>query len=91
MANKLESMEAQIIIQELKNFQSPKHEVFNKVINVSSNPILKNMDFKNIVYHAKSVFANEDVIIYTSEGGYAIITSKADSSAKIIAQDFGLK
>lgn len=91
MASKLESVEAQIIIQELQNFKSPKHEVFAKVIDVSSSPILKNLDFKNIVYHAKSVFANEDIIIYTSEGGYAIITSKADSSAKIIAQDFGLK
>jgi len=91
MASKLESVEAQIIVQELQNFKSPKHEVFAKVINVSSSPILKNMDFKNIVFHAKSVFPKEDVIIYTFEGGYAIITSKADSSAKIIAQDFGLK
>lgn len=91
MKSKLESMEAQIIIQELKNFQSLKHEVFDKVINTSTNSILKNMDFKNIVYHAKSVFADKDIMIYTSEGGYAILTSKADSSAKIIAQDFGLK
>jgi len=67
MASKLESVEAQIIIQELQNFQSSKHEVFAKVINVSSSPILANMDFKNIVYHAKSVFAKEDSIIYTSE------------------------
>jgi hypothetical protein len=91
MKSKLEGMEAQIIIQELQNFKSPKHEVFGKVINISSNPVLKSIDFKNIVFHAKSVFPKEDVIIFTSEGSYAIVTSKADSSAKIIAQDFGLK
>ena len=91
MASKLESVEAQIIVQELQNFKSPKHAVFDKVINISASPILKNIDFKNIIFHTKSVFAKEDVIVYTTEGSYAIITSKADSSAKIIAQDFGLK
>lgn len=91
MKSKLESMEAQIIIHELQNFQSPKHEVFDTVINISWNSILKNLDFKNIVYHTKSIFAKQDAIVYTWEGSYAIITTKADSSAKIIAQDFWLK
>ncbi|MBU0626401.1 hypothetical protein KKG31_03190 [Patescibacteria group bacterium] len=87
----MEGMEVQTITQELQNIKSSKHEVFDKVIDISTNPILKNIDFKNIVIQAKSYFAKEDVMIYTNEGNYAIITPKADSSATIIAQDFGLK
>ena len=67
MKSSLEGMEAQVIIQELQNIKSSKHEVFDKVINVSINPILKNIDFKNIVLQAKLCFAKEDVMVYTKE------------------------
>ncbi|HRX64303.1 MAG TPA: hypothetical protein P5060_04335 [Candidatus Absconditabacterales bacterium] len=66
-------------------------EIFDKIINVSQENSLKDLSFKDIIFQAKGLFQDTNVVIYNNEGGFAIITSKSDSSAKTIAIDLGLK
>lgn len=91
MKEKIESMQTKVIAHALKDAKTKKNQIFDKILNVSYDPILKDQDFKNIVFLAKEVFTDEDVLLYTQEGNYAILTPTEDSSAKEIAKDLWLK
>lgn len=91
MLSKFESINTKLIIDNLKSGDYSSHEIFDKIINVSKNPILKDLEFKDIVFQAKWIFVDLNILIFNQEWWFAIVTSKEDSSAKIIAQDLWLK
>jgi hypothetical protein len=65
--------------------------VFDKIINVSQNDVLKDLEFKNIIFQAKWVFEDSIILILNNEWWFALINSKENSSAKDIAQNLWLK
>ncbi|HKL44370.1 MAG TPA: hypothetical protein VJ892_03765 [Candidatus Absconditabacterales bacterium] len=91
MESKFESINTKLIIENLKSVESKSNKIFDKIINVSEIDSLKDISFKDVVFQAKGLFQNIDLIIYNNEGGFAIITSKSDSSAKTIAKDLDLR
>ncbi len=91
MESKFESINTKLIIENLKSTNAKSNEIFDKIINVSQEDSLKELSFKDIIFQAKWLFQNIDVIIYNNEWWFAIITPKSDSSAKTIAQDLGLR
>lgn len=91
MNSRFESINTKLIIDTLKSWNYPSNEIFDKIINISNNSILKDLQFKDIVFQAKWTFLDLDIIIFNNDWWFAIITSKQDSSAKIITQDLWLK
>ncbi len=91
MNSRFESINTKLIIDTLKSWDYPSNDIFDKIINVSNNSILKDLEFKDIVFQAKWIFSDLDIIVFNNDWWFAIITSKPDSSAKIIAQNLWLK
>ncbi len=91
MESKFLSINTKLIVENLKSAESKSNEVFDKIINVSDVASLKDLSFKDIIFQAKWLFQDIDVVIFNQEGGFAIMTPKSDSSAKIIAQDLWLQ
>ncbi len=48
------------------------------------------LNFKNVVFQAKSIFKGQNVLIYTKEWGFALLADKW-VSAKLLADKLGLK
>lgn len=91
LLSKFQSINTKLIIENLKSWNYPSNEIFDKIINVSQSSVLKDLELKDIIFQAKWNFVDLNVIIFNQEWWFAIITSKADSSAKIITQDLWLK
>lgn len=89
MNSKFESINTKMIIDCLKNWEYKSNETFDKIINVSENPILKDLSFKDITFNCKSVFEWLDIVVFNNEWWYAIITSK--KSAKDIANQLWIR
>jgi hypothetical protein len=52
MQSKIESLEAQMIINTLKNIKPTSDKNFDKIIKLDSD-----LEFKNIAFHTKSIFS----------------------------------
>ena len=91
MLSRFESINTKLIIDSLRSWDYSSNDVFDKIINVSNNSILKDLEFKDIVFQAKWIFSDLNIIIFNNDWWFAIITSKTDSSAKTIAQELWLK
>jgi alanyl-tRNA synthetase len=79
-----ESMEAKIIISTLKNIESKNLDWFDKVLEIS-----KELNFKNVSFHAKWLFENQNILIYNNEWNFIILSNWA--SAKELANKIWLK
>lgn len=94
MQSKIESLETKMIINELTNPVSsfikggswkPKDSKwFDRIIQINAD-----LEFKNVVFQAKSLFADQNILIYNSEWSFAIITHWI--SAKDLVTKFWLK
>lgn len=91
LESQFKSIKTKLIIENLKSADSKSNEIFDKIINVSQNPVLKDLSFKDIIFQSKWIFKDFDIAIYNQDWWFAILTPKLDSSAKIIAQDLWLK
>ena len=89
MNSKFESINTKMIIDCLKNWEYKSNNTFDKIINVSENPILKDLSFKDITFNCKSVFEWLDIVVFNNDWWYAIITSK--KSAKDIANQLWIR
>lgn len=85
MKSTIESLETKTIRQllEWNDFSSWKD--LDKVFLVPSE-----LNFKNIVFQAKSLFQNQNILIYTSEWWFVLLTKEWDS-AKEFATRLGIK
>lgn len=85
MKMKVESLETNMIknILQSKNFTSDK--TFEKIFNISSD-----LNFKNVTFHAKGLFPDATILLYTKEWNFLIL-AKQWSSAKKIAEWLGVK
>ncbi len=91
LESQFESIKTKLIIENLKSAEFKSNEIFDKIINISENPALKDLSFKDIIFQSKGIFTDINIVVYNQDGGFAIMTPKSDSSAKIIAQDLWLK
>ncbi|OQB41948.1 MAG: hypothetical protein BWY04_00561 [candidate division CPR1 bacterium ADurb.Bin160] len=53
MNSKFESINTKLIVDTLRSSEFPSDKVFDKIINVSQNDVLKDLEFKNIIFQAK--------------------------------------
>lgn len=85
MKSTIESLETKTIRQllEWNDFSSWKD--LDKVFLISSE-----LNFKNVVFQAKSLFENQNILIYTSEWWFVLLT-KEWASAKEFATRLGIK
>ncbi len=91
LESQFESIKTKLIIENLKSADTKSNEIFDKIINVSKNSVLKDLSFKDIIFQSKGIFTDINIVIYNQDGWFAILTPKSDSSAKTIAQDLWLK
>lgn len=91
MHYRFESINTKLIIDTLKSWNYPSNDIFDKIINVSNNSILKDLEFKDIIFQTKWVFVDLNIIVFNNDWWFAIISSKSGMSAKIMAQDLWLK
>lgn len=91
MLSRFESINTKTIIDSLQNWDYPSNDDFDSIINVSSHSILKNLDFKDIVFQAKWLFQNKTLVVFNQEGWFALISTKEGASAKVIAQKLWLR
>jgi|BioPla2DNA2_1021312.scaffolds.fasta_scaffold04703_6 alanyl-tRNA synthetase len=91
MNSKFESINTKLIVDTLRSGEFPSDKGFDKIINVSQNDVLKDLEFKNIIFQAKWVFEGSIILILNNEWWFALINSKENSSAKDIAQNLWLK
>jgi len=85
LKSNLESQEVQKITHALHTANIKSDKNFDKIIKVSSD-----LNFKNIAYHAKSLFIeDEKVLIYNEDGNFLIITGS--TSAKNLMTEIWLK
>jgi hypothetical protein len=85
MKSNIEVLEKNVIISLLQSNNFTSNTVFEKIFSISSD-----LNFKNLSFHAKSLFPDTTILIYTKEGAFLILAKKG-SSAKKIAEDFGIK
>jgi alanyl-tRNA synthetase len=86
LQSKIESLESKMIINELTNdslLRGDKGglENFDKII-----PINSDFEFKNVVFQAKSLFPNQNILVYTDEWNFLILShsiSAKDLSTKL--------
>lgn len=85
MKSTLEWLESKMIIQALqsKDFTSDKH--FEKILHLPSD-----LNFKNVSFHAKGLFTDNNVLIYNDDGGFLLLTKKW-TSAKKLAEELWIK
>ncbi len=81
----LESLEAKVIIQALQSNDFTSDQYFEKIIKLSSD-----LNFKNVSFHAKGLFPDNNVLIYNTDGGFLLLTKKW-TSAKKLAEELGIK
>ncbi len=91
MNSKFESINTKLIVDTLRSGEFPSDKGFDKIINVSQNDVLKDLEFKNIIFQAKWVFEDSIILILNNEWWFALINSKENSSAKDIAQNLWFK
>gem|GEM_PF-1824006 len=53
MSSKFESINTKLIVDTLRSGEFPSDKGFDKIINVSQNDVLKDLEFKNIIFQAK--------------------------------------
>jgi hypothetical protein len=53
MNSKFESINTKLIVDTLRSGEFPSDKGFDKIINVSQNDVLKDLEFKNIIFQAK--------------------------------------
>lgn len=85
MAASLESLVSVLLTNILTNAPAKKDKDFDKIINIPLN-----INFKNVLTSAKTLFDKQNVLIYNDEGNFLLMT-KTWSSAKAIATKLGLK
>ncbi len=85
MKSMLESLQSKMIVQALQSKDARSDKNFQKIIHISSD-----LNFKNVLAATKWLFNDMNVIVFNNEGNFLLIT-KAWTSAKILAQDIGLK
>lgn len=69
MQSKIESLETQMIINTLKNIQSKSDQNFDKIIKLNAD-----LEFKNISFHAKSIFSTWNILIYNDQWNFLILS-----------------
>ncbi len=84
MKNNLEILETSMIKQLLQWSDFASHKDLDKVFLVPLG-----LNFKNVVFQAKWMFADQNILIYNKEGNFVLIT-KAWSSAKALAGNLGI-
>lgn len=84
MQSKIESLESHMIINLLKNSESKSDSNFHKIIK-----ILSEFEFKNIVFHTKSLFPDQNILVYNQDWSFVILTNW--KSAKELASNLWLK
>ncbi|MFZ2151291.1 MAG: hypothetical protein WAZ12_01655 [Candidatus Absconditicoccaceae bacterium] len=84
MQSKIESLETQMIINTLKNIQSKSDQNFDKIIKLNAD-----LEFKNISFHAKSIFSTGNILIYNDQGNFLILSDS--KQAKELSTKVGLK
>lgn len=84
MQSKIESLESHMIINLLKNSESKSDSNFHKIIKIPSE-----FEFKNIVFHTKSLFPDQNILVYNQDWSFVILTNW--KSAKELASNLWLK
>lgn len=69
MQSKIESLETQMIINILKTIESKSDQNFDKIIKLNSD-----LEFKNISFHAKSIFSTWNILIYNDQWNFLILS-----------------
>ena len=85
MAASLESLVWVLLTNILTHAPAKKDKDFDRIIKIPQN-----INFKNVLTSAKSLFDKQNVLIYNDEGNFLLMTKKW-SSAKDIATKIGLK
>lgn len=85
MAASLESLVSVLITDIIKHAPVKKDNDFDKIIKIP-----KNINFKNVLTSAKSLFDNQNIAMYNDEGNF-IIFAKKGASAKALSAKLGLK
>lgn len=85
MKSTIESLETKMIRQLLEWSDFSSWKDLDKVFLISSE-----LNFKNVVFQAKSLFENQNILIYTSDWWFVLLTKKW-FSAKELATRFGIK
>jgi alanyl-tRNA synthetase len=85
MKSAIESLENKIVHQLLtgKDFASGKD--LDKVFKVPAD-----LNFKNVAFQAKALLPEQNILIYTDEGSFVLLT-KTGTSAKDMATKLGIK
>lgn len=91
MNSKFESINTKLIVDALKSGDFPSNDIFDKIINISENNTLKDLELKNIIFQSKWIFTDSTIIIFNNEWWFALINSKENNSAKDISQNLWLK
>ena len=81
----LESLESKVIMQALQSNDFTSDQYFEKIIKLPSD-----LNFKNVSFHAKGLFSDNNVLIYNTDGGFFLLTKKW-TSAKKLAEELGIK
>jgi hypothetical protein len=68
LASQFESIKTKLIIENLKSANSKSDKVFDKIINISENSVLKDLSFKDIIFQSKSIFKKLNVVVYNQDG-----------------------
>lgn len=84
MQSKIESLETQIIINILKTIESKSDQNFDKIIKLNSD-----LEFKNISFHAKSIFSTWNIFIYNDQWNFLILSDS--NQAKELTSKIWLK
>jgi len=74
MQSKIESLGNQMIINTLKNIQSISDKNFDKIIKLNSD-----LEFKNISFHAKSIFSTWNILIYNDQWNFLILSDNKNA------------
>ena len=85
MKTVLESLESKMIVDALRTKDEKSDKQFKKIIKISSD-----LNFKNVLPATKWLFDDMNVIIFNDEGNFLLLAKKW-TSAKVLAQELGLK
>lgn len=69
MQSKIESLETQMIVSTLKTIESKSDKNFDKIIQLNSD-----LEFKNISFHAKSIFSTWNILIFNNQWNFLILS-----------------
>jgi len=84
MKSSFESMESKIITSTLQDIVFDENDDFDKIIKIP-----KDLNFKNVCFHAKWIFENQNILIYNEEWNFILLSNSA--SAKDMAGKLWLK